>query len=280
MPSISIPTAILAGGALTAGAGLLSANAQAGAAQSAASTQAAAAQNAAQLQLNEFNQTQGNLQPYVAQGAGAAGALSPLIGTQPGGNPLTSFLTKPFQPTMDQLAQTPGYQFTLGQGLQAAQNGFAAQGLGSSGAAVKGGVQYAEGLAGTTYQQQFSNDLANKLQIYNMLAGQSQLGENAAAMVGSQGLQATQGAGGLLTSGAAAQAAGTIGAANALSGGLGALAGAGGNAATLLALNNQGLFGNQGGGQAAGGPTAQSYTYGGSAGFVPAGSWSPEGYAY
>lgn len=255
MPSI-LPAAIL-------GAGIGSAALQSSAAQSAAGTQAAAAQNAAQLQLNEFNQTQGNLQPYVAQGAGAAGALAPLIGTQPGGNPLTSFLTKPFQPTMDQLAQTPGYQFTLGQGLQAAQNGFAAQGLGSSGAAVKGGVQYAEGLAGTTYQQQFSNDLAQKLQTYNMLSGQSQLGENAAAMVGSQGLQATQGAGNQLTSGAAALGAGQVGAANAISGGLAAA----GNAASVLALQNGGLFGGAAG---AGSPQ----------GFGVPGSWSPYGYAY
>ncbi len=62
-----------------------------------------------------------------------------------------------FAPTIENLEKTPGYQFTLDQGLKAVQNSYAAQGLGTSGAAMKGAADYAEGLASTTYQNQFKN---------------------------------------------------------------------------------------------------------------------------
>ncbi len=67
----------------------------------------------------------------------------------------------PQQAASNALSQTPGYQFALDQGLKATQNGFAAQGLASSGAAMKGGAQFAEGLASQTYNQQLQNYLAN-----------------------------------------------------------------------------------------------------------------------
>ena len=54
------------------------------------------------------------------------------------------------------LARMPGYQFTLDQGLKSTQNGFAARGLGTSGAALKGAAQYATGLANQTYGDQFN----------------------------------------------------------------------------------------------------------------------------
>ena len=63
--------------------------------------------------------------------------LQGLTGTGVGGNPLTAPLTSQFQPTMAQLEQTPGYQFSLDQGLKATQNSYAGQGLGASGAAMK-----------------------------------------------------------------------------------------------------------------------------------------------
>ena len=62
-----------------------------------------------------------------------------------------------FAPTMENLEKTPGYKFILDQGLKAVQNSYAAQGLGTSGAAMKGAADYAEGLASTTYQNQFKN---------------------------------------------------------------------------------------------------------------------------
>jgi len=129
------------------------------------------------------------------------------------------------------------------QGMEAAQNGFAAQGLGQSGAALKGGINYAEGLASTTFQQQFQNYLGQNQQIYNMLGGVSSQGENAAATAGSQALGFQSQANQLGLAGAGATASGIIGSAGAIAGGLNALGSAGGNAATLYALNNAGMFG-------------------------------------
>lgn len=254
MPSL---TALAIGGVSALGS-VASGAIGASAAQSAAQTQAQAADQASSNTLKEFEQTQANLAPFVSGGQNALTALQGLIGTGPGGNPLTSPLTAPrsatFSPTMAQLQQTPGYQFSLNQGQMATQNGFAAQGLGTSGAAVKGAANYAEGLAGTTFQQQFQNyqteflnTLGQNQQIYNMLGGQAQLGENAGAISGQQGLQATGQAGNFLTSGAAASAAGQIGAANSVIGGISGATGGLSNAALLLSLNGSGLFGSGGG---------------------------------
>lgn len=206
-------TAAVVGGvasAASAANGILKSGAQssAGAQQSAAYNQAtsdAAANN---------KKTEANFQPYLDLGKQGSAQLGGSIAS----------LTTPFASTpgaeLESLAQTPGYQFALQQGEQAAQNGFAAQGLGSSGAAIKGGVNYAEGLAGTTYQNQFTNYLAQQQQIYNQLQGITGVGENAAAGEGTllnqgtgQAINATEGAG-------TAGAAGTIGSSNALASGI------------------------------------------------------------
>ncbi len=238
MASISVPTALaIAGTAASVGSAVIGSDA----ATSAAQTQANAANNASAQQLAMFEQLRTSLQPFVNTGTAANSQLAALTGTNAGGNPLTAPLTKPFQPTMAQLAATPGYQFSLQQGLEATQNSYAAQGLGASGAAEKGAANYAEGLAGTTYQQQFGNYLAQNQQIYNMLGGLNSQGENAAAGVGNAGLGAATTAGGFSTSGAAASAAGTIGAANAISGGI---TGAGNAASTAALLSGSGLFGS------------------------------------
>lgn len=59
------------------------------------------------------------------------------------------------------LEATPGYKFTLDQGLKSTQNSFAAKGLGNSGAALKGAAQFTTGLADQTYQSQLNNYLTS-----------------------------------------------------------------------------------------------------------------------
>ena len=256
MPSISIPTgtALLAAGGLSAASGLAGAALQSSAANNAAGLQAAAANTAAADTMSMFGTTQANLAPFIQGGTGAFNTLQNLTGTNAGGNPLTAPLTSQaptqFNPTMAQLAATPGYQFALQQGELATQNSFAAQGLGTSGAAAKGAAQYAEGLASTTYgqqqqqfQQQFQNYLQQNQQIYSMLGGESTLGQNAAATTGTQGLTATGQSGSYLTAGAAAGAAGQVGSANAIAGGLSGIGNSASSTALLLGLNNSGLFG-------------------------------------
>lgn len=247
MPEISTGTAILGGGALQAVSGLLGGANSSNAATQAAQVQATAAHEAAQNQLAEFGQIRSDLAPFRDAGSGAISTLAPLIGTAPGTNPLTAPLTRPFAPTLAQLQSTPGYQFVLDQGQKAVTNSFAAQGLGSSGAALKGAANYAEGLAGTTFQQQFQNYLAQNQQIYNMISGQGNLGENAAAQTGALGTQNTLAANNFATSGAAATAGGIVGSANALNSALSGVSGAGSSTGLLLAFNQGGLFGKSGG---------------------------------
>ena len=240
---MGIETALLGGAALSGLGSIVSGAMGSGAANSASQTQSQAAEEGMLLQEQEFNQTQSNIQPFISSGAAAASALSNLTGTEAGGNPLTAPLTATFQPTMAQLAATPGYQFALQQGQLATQSGYAAQGLGQSGAAQKGAANYAEGLASTTYQQQFQNYLQQNQQIATILQNQSNTGAGAAVGGAQVAAQQTNAITGLLTGGAAATAAGTVGSTNALTAGIGGATGAAGGAANVYALINSGMFG-------------------------------------
>lgn len=251
-------------GAALAGGSVLSGLLGAGSSIISGNQQAGAANNASAAQMAMFQMIQKNLAPFLKGGTGAFNQLANLTGSGAGGNPLTAPLTKPFNPTMQDLAATPGYQFTLNQGELAVQNGFASQGQGGvtnqpgsalgtgnilSGPAAKGAINYAEGLAANTYQSQFTNYLNQNQQIYNMLGGVAGTGENAAAQVGNAGLQAQSTASGYSTAAAAAGAAGLVGASN-------ALGGAASNAGMFWALNNAGMFGSNnalGGGGGGGG---------------------------
>ena len=236
-----------------------------GAAKSAANTQADAASQAEQQQAALQQQLIARSQPFVDQGAGkvagldaSTNALLAQLGLGPGGTGQGP-LNKPFNPTMADLQATPGYQFSLDQGLKATQNGYAAQGLGSSGAAQKGATSFAEGLAGTTFQNQFQNYLAQQLQQYNLLSGgigqqfnQVGLGANTAVGSGSALVGGQSAISNLLVGQGNALAAGTVGVANAASAGLGGL----GQNALLGALfanqNPSGLGGNPFGGSGSG----------------------------
>jgi hypothetical protein len=155
------------------------------------------------------------------------------------------------------LQKTPGYNFALRQGLKATQNAYSAQGLGQSGAATKGAINYAEGLANTTFQQQFQNFLQTQQQqfgqaftggstLLSTLLGQGGQGTSAAGALAGSALgfsgQTTQSLG----QAGAANASGAVGSANAWTGALGNLAGIGSNVGTLFALmggSQGGLFG-------------------------------------
>ena len=205
---MGIGAAIAGAAGIGAAASIGSAVIGSNAAKSAAQTQANAANESAVIQLQNENQNRATLAPFVSTGQNA---LNDLSGRIPA-------LTAPFQPNLNQLAQTPGYQFTRQQGELATQN--ALSGTQPGGAASKSLVNYAEGLAGTTFQQQFQNYLAQNLQTYNMLSGLGSIGENAAAQTGSLANASTNSVSNLLTGGASASAAGTIGSANSILGGL------------------------------------------------------------
>ena len=182
-----MPWAAAASAVASIGGSLLSSKASKGAAD----TQSASAKYAADLQNKQFQQTQANFAPFLQFGTNALNQFTPdavNLYSDPGQGPWTSSNTLtaaagsipgvptsaalPDQAGVTQAAQavsaaapgsmneaelvkTPGYQFALSQGLQAAQNSAAARGLGVSGAALKGAATFATGLADNTYQNQF-----------------------------------------------------------------------------------------------------------------------------
>lgn len=196
--------------------------------------------------------------PWLSAGSQATNELSGLLST-PGEGLLTPW-TQTFQaPTAAQAEQTPGYQFQLQQGENALQNSAAGKGSLLTGRTLADVNNYAQGVASTNYQNTFNNALTqyqsayntflnNQNNTYSRLLGLS--GEGLGAAQGTSG--AIQGIGGDIASlygqQGAAQAQGTIGSANSLSG---IFPGISGNLLNGLLLSKLGLGG--GGGAAPGG---------------------------
>jgi len=153
--------------------------------------QAKAAQNASQQQIayqqQALQQMQQNLAPYQAIGTSVLPQLLTSLGYQGqfGSNgQLTGVSGQGFQFNPSNLENTPGYQFTLGQGLNAVNNQQSAMGLNNSGAQGKALANYATGLAQNTYNQQYQNALNTYQTNASQLGGLLNLGQNAAAGVG------------------------------------------------------------------------------------------------
>lgn len=176
--------AVVAAGVGAAGT-IYASSKSADASKQAARMQAQASGDASAVQLAMFDETRGSLQPYMD--AGQNSGLNPLTqqmssgflsGMPNGYNPIESYQGignyspmgqynainynpvagyQNFAPTMENLENTPGYQFSLDQGLKATTNQASAAGLAGSGAHGKALAGYAQGLASTTYQQQLQN---------------------------------------------------------------------------------------------------------------------------
>lgn len=249
---------LAAGVAVAGGLSLAGSAISASAAGDAAKQQEQAAQAGIDNQNKIWGQVQNYFSPYVNAGNNAISNYSsalPGIANNVSNIKAPNALGSFFNPS--DLAQTPGYQFTLNQGLQATQNGFSAQGLNNSGAATKGAAQYAQGLASNTYNQQLQNFLQQQGQQYgqglqsanfglnqqqtlnNLLFGAAGLGQNAAQGVSSAGLGNAAQINNLLGQQGNAAAAGTVGAANAYSSGLSNIGGLASTYGILNGLNAQ-----------------------------------------
>lgn len=233
--------------------GITGSTSSANAAQSAANTQAEASKYAADLAAKAQQQMRTDLAPYSALGTSAIPQILSMLGYSgsydKSGN-LTGIsqtgktvLNTPFSFDATDLENTPGYQFTLGQGTRAVNNQAAASGLNLSGAQLKGVSDYTTGLAQNTYNQQYQNALNTFNTNYNQ--GQNQLaslmsllgvGQNSAAQVGASGLSSANAVGNQLTNAANATAQGQIAAGNAQSNSLNSALGLGTSAAGIYAL--------------------------------------------
>lgn len=192
-------------GAITSG--VLGTNA----ANKAAELQAQSADKALAQQRSMFDIIRGDQTPYRNAGAGAAQTLSDMI--KPGG-----FLMTPF--TGSSVATDPGYQFGMNEGIKAIDRSAASKGALNNGGTLKALTRYGTDYAGTKFNDAFQRDLATKNQQYGSLAGVASLGQNAAAQTGNAGMNFANNSSNILTQQGNAQAAGSVGQANAISGSL------------------------------------------------------------
>ena len=198
------------GGALMAGGSILSGLIGSGASQSAANTQAGAATQASANQMSMFNTINAQQAPWRQAGQNALNQ----IGTM---NPQ---FTHTFDAQDLNTNLAPNYAWQLGQGQGALQNQYNASGGLISGNTLKGMQDYTQNFAGNAYQQAFNNYNSQQTNIFNRLSNIAGLGQTANQTTANAGQNAALASSNFLTSGAAAQAAGTVGTANAISGGI------------------------------------------------------------
>jgi hypothetical protein len=202
---------------------------QAGAAERAAETQKQVADQQVALQREMFEKTREDQAPYRTAGYNALAEMQRTAGNVPGA----------FKFGAGDYQADPGYAFRLAEGQKALDRQAAARGGLISGGALKAAQRFGQEMGsqefGNAYNRAltgYNTEVARENQLYNRQAALSGIGQTATNLVGQAGQNYATGAGGalgtygtnvgnLMTSAGAAQAAGQVGAANALTGGLG-----------------------------------------------------------
>ena len=200
------PVTAIAGGSIFSG--LLGANA----AESAADTQAAAANRAADLQYKMWQEQQALQEDWLKEGKKAVNRLG--TGLAPGGEFATPF-------SQTNWMTDPGYQFRLSEGLKALDRTAAQRGGLVSGGALKAAERYGQDYASNEYQNAFNRYYQERQNMMAPLQSLAGVGQTTAQQLGQSAGQYGTNVGNLLTGAGAAQAAGTIGGANALTSALG-----------------------------------------------------------
>lgn len=127
-------------------------------------------------------------------------------------------LLKTFTPK--DLESEPGYQFGLTEGEKAIDRLASSRGGYFGGANAKNLIRFNQDYGGTKYGEAFNRDQINKNTTYNMLSGVSGTGANTAGRMAGLGENNATRLSDLITGGANAGAAGTVGAANAINNGI------------------------------------------------------------
>jgi hypothetical protein len=196
--------------AAVAAVGVASAAASAYGSKKAADAQKDAAKKAAQAQQQALAQQIELAKPYVEAGKNALAEYQKLAPYQDFG--------------MAQFQADPGYQFRMSEGMKALERSAAARGLLQSGGTLKGIQQYGQNLASSEYENAFSRYLTQRearMDPYRYLTGMGQAAAaGQAANVGTTGAALAD----IAAQRGNVQAAGTMGAVNALAGGIGQVA--------------------------------------------------------
>jgi hypothetical protein len=165
------------------------------------------------LQYNQemFNTINAQNAPYRASGERGANLYNQLADT--------GYLTA--QPSMDDLTRLmPNYQFGLNQGMGQLNSQLNAAGGLVSGNAIQGAQQFAQGYAGNALTDAFNQYQANRSNVVSNVNALTGVGQQANATTATAASGATANASNLLSSIGNAQAAGTMGQANAYASGL------------------------------------------------------------
>ena len=203
------------------------------ASKSAASTQAAAAEQASDLQREIFQQTRADQEPWRQAGVNALGVMQSTAGNVPAA----------FKFGAGDYQADPGYAFRLSEGQKALDRQAAARGGLISGGALKAAQRFGQEMGSQEYQNAYNRaftgygtDVARENQLYNRQAALAGIGQTSTNLVGQAGQNYATNVGNLMTGAGAAQAAGQVGVANALTSGMGTYLNYSQNNALLNAL--------------------------------------------
>lgn len=189
-------SAVLGAGASIYGAGL----------------QADAANNASGVQQHMFDTTTQNLAPWMNQGQVSLKQLGQQFGkvSSPGNQPFD----------LSKFQASPAYNFNLEQGMNAINKGAAARGNFYAPQTLQDLGKFAQGTASNEFQNSFGNYNTNQNNLFSRLQTLSGGGQNAAANLGALGAQTAGQIGGNMIGAGNANAAGIVGATNAVGGGV------------------------------------------------------------
>jgi hypothetical protein len=192
-------------------AGVASSYMQSQAASKAADQYSAQAERGLQYNQEMFNKINEQNAPYRAAGERGATLYNQLADS--------GYLTN--QPTMNDMTKLmPNYKFGLDQGLGQLNAQINAAGGAVSGNAIQGAQQFAQGYAGNALTDAFNQYQANRSNVVSNVNALTNVGQQANATTATAASGASANASNMLSSIGNAQAAGTMGQANAYAGAL------------------------------------------------------------
>lgn len=221
---------------------LTSGLAGASASKSAAQTQAEAAREANQLAYKIYGEQKALQEPFRTAGVTAQNKLLTYLGL-PGGTEGADYGKYARDFGMSDFTADPGYAFRMSEGLKGLERSAAARGGLLSGSGLKNIQRFGQDLASQEYGSAYNRYQTNRANQLAPLGSLLASGQSAAANVGSAAGQYGATAGANITGAGAAQAAGTVGATNALTGALGSYLNYSSNQDLVNALTRRSAYG-------------------------------------
>ena len=233
---IATGTALALGALASAGGGIASSVIGSKASNKAATQQAAGQQAGIDETRRQFDVSQANSQPFVEAGQQSIGSLMDALKSGKFGVGSAGAAPADFKaPTLEEVQQTPGYQFAAQQGSKGILQASAAGGGGISGGTSKALQGYQTNLANTTYGDAFSRAmqayqsqlagygtrLAANQQEFGQMFAPAQLGAGATANLNQIGGNASSTIAQLMAGIGSSRAAGTMGGAASIANGIG-----------------------------------------------------------